>query len=393
MKHKKLCKAMAQWLGLGVVGIQAVHAGGVVTVDSIEDQPQAGLTTLREAIETVNGVPGAFIDFDATLFSTPQTITLQNSDLKITAATTIIGPGADLLTIDGSDQTRILTIDSGQDEDIEVAISGMTFTRGNGASETDNSRGGCIYTFDNLTLTESVVTECNGSNGGGIWSRSSALNIQNSILSNNSVNNKGGALYRKSGSADISNTTIVSNSARKGGGIYLTQAGLILSNSTLSNNQGNQGGGIRLESGSPRMVIRNSTIFNNIGIGLDVRNTKMSNTIITGNTDGDCVFLITGSDNQNNLDTDGSCNVEAINHTTVADPRLGPLFDNGGFAPTHIPLNGSPAIDNGDDLLCLLLDQRGEDRPQDGDGNGTANCDIGAVEGVLNDVVFINGFE
>ena len=141
------------------------------------------------------------------------------------------------------------------------------------------------------------------------------------------------------------------------------------------------------------MIIRNSTIFNNTGTGLDVRNTEMSNTIIANNTAGNCVFFITGSDNQNNLDTDGSCNVEAINHTTVADPLLGPLINNGGFTPTHIPLNGSPVIDTGDDVLCLLVDQRGENRPQDGDDDGTATCDIGAVEGVLIDVIFANGFE
>ena len=187
MKRKKLCKAMAQWLGLGVVGMHAAHAGNSITVDSIEDQPQVGLTTLREAIEESNTLSGAVIRFDATLFSTPQTITLQNGDLKINSRMTITGPGADLLTIDGNNLSRIMTIDSGSEEDIDVTVSGITLTRGNGASETNDGLGGCIFSFDNLSLIDSVVTECSARNdGGGFFSRSSELIIQNSVISNNS---------------------------------------------------------------------------------------------------------------------------------------------------------------------------------------------------------------
>jgi uncharacterized repeat protein (TIGR01451 family) len=67
---------------------------------------------------------------------------------------------------------------------------------------------------------------------------------------------------------------------------------------------------------------------------------------------------------------------------------LGPLADNGGPTPTHLPLPGSPAIDQGtsDTLLIfgLATDQRGSARTVDdlnianaflGDGT-----DIGAVE-------------
>jgi hypothetical protein len=55
-----------------------------------------------------------------------------------------------------------------------------------------------------------------------------------------------------------------------------------------------------------------------------------------------------------------------------ADPKLGPLADNGGPSWTHYPLTDSPVIDT---APCVEpLDQRHVTRPQG------ATCDIGAVE-------------
>ena len=73
------------------------------------------------------------------------------------------------------------------------------------------------------------------------------------------------------------------------------------------------------------------------------------------------------------------------------DPMLGPLTDNGGLTPTHLPLPGSPVIDTA--CACAQFDQRGLARPIDGDGAGVAFCDIGAVEVEKSDVIYTDGFE
>jgi len=61
------------------------------------------------------------------------------------------------------------------------------------------------------------------------------------------------------------------------------------------------------------------------------------------------------------------------------DPLLEPLGDNGGPTQTHALKPNSPAIDAGNPA-CEVTDQRGVIRPIDGDGDGTALCDIGAFE-------------
>lgn len=65
------------------------------------------------------------------------------------------------------------------------------------------------------------------------------------------------------------------------------------------------------------------------------------------------------------------------------DPLLiGPLS---GERYGMMPVSESPAIDSAKDAICLAapvsaVDQLGQERPQDGDGDGMANCDRGALE-------------
>ena len=62
------------------------------------------------------------------------------------------------------------------------------------------------------------------------------------------------------------------------------------------------------------------------------------------------------------------------------DPLLGPLQDNGGLTQTHALKFSSPAIDSASTSCYSAWDQRGVARPFDADGDGTAECDMGAYE-------------
>ncbi len=406
MKHKKLVTAIASIVGLTVLSTEVVQAGDVTVVNSISDNPDPGFITLRDAIEDANAIGFRTINFDQTLFSTPQTIVLEQGELLISADTTINGPGKDFLTIDGNENSRLFRIDDDTDALINVEISGVTLTHGNGSSPADTRAGGCVLSLESLTLNDSVVTNCQSSGrGGGVFTRFGSLSLSDSTVIANRSGNEGGGLYFREAVGEIFNSTISNNSSSsEGGGIFISRdSDISISNSTISGNEGRninerQGGGIFVNTSSSSLLLKNATILNNTDNGIFLRQPSLiniSNSIIANNTNGDCDFSnINGnSSNQNNMDTDGSCDVLATNHFTVTNPRLGPLSHNGGPTMTHLPVAGSPAIDNGDDVLCTELDQRSELRPEDGDDDGSPVCDIGAVElGSLEDLIFKDGF-
>jgi hypothetical protein len=81
-----------------------------------------------------------------------------------------------------------------------------------------------------------------------------------------------------------------------------------------------------------------------------------------------------------NIDSGASCGFTSPGDLGNTDPQLGLLADNGGPTDTHALLPGSPAIDAGINANCPDEDQRFIARPQDGDGDATAVCDIGSYE-------------
>jgi hypothetical protein len=136
----------------------------------------------------------------------------------------------------------------------------------------------------------------------------------------------------------------------------------ILNSTIASNTSGRPGGGIMTSLGAAVFV---------------------KNTIVSGNTLDNCDNAQLGGallSQGNNVSSDDSCPFTKPTDKQNTNPRLGPLTNNGGPTDTRALLAGSPAIDRATNTNCPSTDQRGVRRPQNGDANTSAICDIGAFE-------------
>ena len=301
--------------------------------------------------------------------------TLLLDDSRVTGNTT--GPGATIGLFSGG---GIAFYDAGASSIVTSRIDNNTASNG----------GGGIYmggtaappTSIVLTITNSRIDDNTGPGGAGIMSFRPLLIV--------------GSLVRAN--VDTATTT--------GGGGISSQSSLTLINSTLSDNStANSGGGMLVGSGSAASLY-NVTITDNIadsdasgqgdggGIRIAAGTVSLGNSIIAANIDGstipvqpDCSGTFTSLDYNLIEDATGCTLNSATTHNLVGvKAQLGLLKDNGGPTLTHALLVGSPAIDAGnpkgcqDDKGYLKADQRGYIRPVDGNGDGTARCDIGAFE-------------
>ena len=375
------------------INVDESSAGvGAVVVD-----PHDGLCSIREAIANANdsstgmvhpdceqGYPGGadtIVLPSSATFTLPDAVQVNaNGDTGlpyIRSEITIQGNGSRLerdstlpCNINGSKtagEFRVLAVLSTGHlilEDASVTNSCVDPSPGNGA-------GGGIWNQGRLTLRRvEVANHAVYSLGGGINSDSSLpVLIEDSLIAGNSVaSGGGGGLFARTGMT-IRNSTISGNSATSSGGamvLVLQGAGIhTLENVTFSENTAPSASGIDLSSGTIR-----------------AQNIVMQDATCQGSSSG---YVASGV----NFDSGTSCSgLFGSNFTSNAVLNLGPLADNGGPTRTHALGTGSAAIDAVPDGQCtpygggaaFTIDQRGETRPLDGNGDGTALCDAGAFE-------------
>ena len=307
----------------------------------------------------------------------------------------------------------------------QVVIRRSSFS-GNKANGSWGS-GGAISNVGNLSLdTVTISNNLSTGVGGGIDNIGTMEIYQGNIAGNstNGTSSDGGGI-ETSGILTIINSAIVNNTAtRYGGGIDKWLGRTWIVNSTISGNQSDQyGGGIF--NNANQIELTNNTITNNtadadmdgIGTGGGVFNHNepnpsvkpqslppaeittnstymvFQNTILAGNIDksgnaNDCSAdqngYVTSATNNLIQDLNG-CPLDGdkTNDIYNTDPKLLLLADNGGRSLTHHPKIGSPVLDSGHADGCQSDDQRTTARPFDGDADGNAICDIGAIEAIL----------
>ena len=221
------------------------------------------------------------------------------------------------------------------------------------------------------------------------------LSVRHAVFGNNEAQHTGGAGYLALSSLDMLDTTVNANISGQpqGAGLYLVApidapgTPLHIANSTFSGNGtpadigASAGAGITLAGG--RLQLRNSTVYGNpvstpggpplVGGGIFVRSgdnhLEMESVLVAAS---DVVREIEAEAPANSIrarhsllqttPSPGTFNAGDSENLSGADPLLGPLAANGGFAATHAIAADSPARDRGDNIQPrLLTDQRGVD--------------------------------
>jgi hypothetical protein len=289
-----------------------------------------------------------------------------------------------------------------------------------------------------LTLQRVILSGGSSSGGGGGVGNSGTLSIKNSTISGNTANGAGGGIDNYYGTLTIENSTISGNTSTSGGGVNNCGGRLNIENSTISGNTSNDGGGVSNHPcsyyssvDSAIITITNSTISGNrANQGGGVFNSQfchgnpsfpgydhchtaaltLNRSLIAGNQAATGPEIENSKNFFNFMGPPPLNNVNANNFNLFGANRnagvtgfspgptdivpsvslaqiLGPLKNNRGPTRTHALLPGSPAIDAGDPGGCrnsqgalISTDQRGFARHVDGNNDGTARCDIGAVE-------------
>lgn len=420
------------------------HAADITVNTTADENNVDGDCSLREAVEGANNdaaIDACTAGSGADTITVPAgTYTLTDGEVSIGTDMTISGAGATSTIVDGGDGGRVfdifdsgatvvindLTVQNGQSGDgggiytdgtltIDSVVVQDSFADGDGGgifisgsgtlnatnctvtgNEAADDGGGIMNEGpDTLNLSGCLVSGNHASNnGGGIANNFDATGtIDGSTISGNTADGDGGGISNDQccgiGPLVITNSTISGNStAADGGGMEIEDGAATFTNVTFSGNTSpEEGGGLIVDTGQSA-TLTNVTFSDNTaaagsGGGLKVEGTAvLLNTLIGGNPDGgDCLVEGTLTSNGHNLDSDGTCDLAADGDQSGVDPLLEALALNvPGSTQTHALTADSPAVDTGDDNGCPATDQRGVARPQDGDDDGTAACDIGAYE-------------
>jgi hypothetical protein len=378
----------------GPVDIGAFEFAAPIIVSTAADENDGkyhpGDLSLREAIGLAAVLQGAdVIEFDSKLTeSAPATIGLTTGELNIGSDVKLIGPGTDDLTISAQGSSRVFSIAGG----VTATISGLTITDGNAGT----GYGGGVYSAGNLSLIDTRIESNTAAQGGGVFQNGGQLTVLRSEIAGNSATAGGGIAATGEGvSTTIESSGVYENSASLFGGLMLLGTATVLNTTVSTNSATTNVGGIYFSGGTA--TVTNVTVSQNTAGGgtggiYGGGSVTLQNSIVVdnfvGSVENNFAVNVSTASSYNLLRSGSSGGLDSTNGNVIlaagVNAGLATLAQNGGATKTHALLEGSPAIDAGDDAIAqaleLLYDQRGENRYEDGDGDLMSHVDIGAFE-------------
>ena len=350
--------------------LSAPPAAASVCQQNVTTTADSGPGSLRAAVAAASEGDG--VCFDASLGG--KTITITSAEIVFSLGLHFRSSGA-TVTISGGGAKRIFHV-------FGPSVSTMSNMVLRDGLAPDGEGGGGIYVESgaSLTMTSCTMLSCVASGGGGAIRNSGALVLHQSTFAGNLATGAyGGAVDNVTGQLTVDRCTFTGNvaSTGRGGAIdnYSTGAAIVsIQNSTIAyNSAALGGGGIHEDASAGSVTIGQSIVWGNT----------------TGGSGPECDGTLTSAD-WNMFGNAGGCTIAGVTaHDNAGlDPLLGSLEWNGGPTKTMSLRPGSPAIDRITDGSCTLgLDQRGSQKPEDGDANGVNGCDVGAYEAMVPVVV------
>jgi Right handed beta helix region len=199
------------------------------------------------------------------------------------------------------------------------------------------------------------------------------VEIKGSAFTDNSTSETGGAIFASGqGSLHIMHSVFTKNTAAKGGAAISARnsagpSDLVMTNSVVAENSSPDNGAIL---DVDWIALNNVTIARNLGLALQFAsrppNPVVANTIIAGNTGGNCGGDMEEAFGPGNIQY-GFADCPGV---TVADPALDTLF---------VPGPGSPARGNGSIEVCRAAPVNGVDLVYQWRGE-QGHCSSGAFE-------------
>ncbi len=403
-------------------GVAATSGAATFSVTSSAD---SGAGSLRAAITSAE----ANAEADVITFAGDMTIVLASPLPDITTDITIQGHGWQHTIIDGGNPPG----GTSGAQPFNITSTGSLVLDGVHMQNCYGTFGGAVYSEGSFLFRNSYA-DSNRAGYGGFLATDGPTAIEGSVVVGNSVTDWGGAILGWSNSRiALTNAAIAENTGASLGGGVAIQGGVLLAQGTLfeGNEAGVAGGGLYLMgharianstfthntapagaaayvfSAIPSAILTQCTVAVNYGPTLDggTGQLYLRDTIVAYNQATNCSGVVSAGGNIEDFNTCGGSAI--LGDLVNTDPQLGgyTLFDRGGLDFTYYyPIAAtSPAIDSatscswdddanaGTPQVPLTVDQRRFARPYDGDHNGSAICDRGAIE--YYGLLFLDGFE